>query len=180
MADACTPLRRPKRRWLLLPERISRTSRNWPSQQTGDYEARLQQSVTLAAGQAQLTIRLQVQAALHQWKELGAAPPPPVTGGSDCCAVSSVRWQTSARPPKDRCRCAGKPLPDFMEQAFAESQEMVVSFVTEFTVNPGPLTSSSLRTAASGIEVQQGSAADHRPLLQQELLLPSSAGHGGA
>ncbi len=38
---------------------------------------------------------------------------------------------------------------DFMEQAFAESQEMVV-FVTELTVNPA-LTSSSPRTAANGI-----------------------------
>ena len=64
----------------------------------------------------------------------GPMPRPPRKRWS-CCAATSRRWQTSGEKVQDEAAAALEAAFDFMEDAFGESQEMVV-FVTELTVSP--------------------------------------------
>ncbi len=104
VADACYAfLRETKKGFATLPEDIPDGSAELFSQQIKDYEAETQRQRDAGLlGQDELTNRLQVQAALRQWEgELRRANAAgtrrrPLT----CCAVSSGRWQTSARPPR--------------------------------------------------------------------------------
>ena len=108
-----------------------------------------------------------------------AAPTPPVHRRPlTCCAVSSVRWRTSARPPKKTAAAALEAAFDFMEQAFAESQEMVV-FVTELTVNPASHQFLTENGCERYFKYNKDLLLDHRKAALQQELAAEQRRHGG-
>ena len=138
VADACYAfLRETKKALATLPEDIPDGSAELFSQQIKDYEAETQQKRDAGLlGKAELTNRLQVQAALHQWEgELRRAN---AAGTQEAFDLLRGQFRALADQREAAQKTAAAALEaafDFMEQAFAESQEMVV-FVTELTVNP--------------------------------------------
>ncbi len=173
-------LRETKKALATLPEDIPDGSAELFSQQIKDYEAETQQKRDAGLlGKAELTNRLQVQAALHQWEgELRRAN---AAGTQEAFDLLRGQFRALADQREATQKTAAAALEaafDFMEQAFAESQEMVV-FVTELTVNPAS-TSSSPRTAASGTSSTTRICCwiTARPLCSRSLP-PSSAATAG-
>ena len=114
VADACYAfLRETKKALATLPEDIPDGSAELFSQQIKDYEAETQQKRDAGLlGKAELTNRLQVQAALHQWEgELRRAKRRRYAGGLRPAARSVPCAGRPARDhPKDRRCCAGSRL----------------------------------------------------------------------
>ena len=153
MADACYAfLRETKKALATLPDDVPDGSAELFSQQIADYDAETQhqRDAGLLSRDA-LTTRLQVQAVLRRWEgELRRAN---AAGTQEAFELLRGQFQTLADGRETAQKQASAALEaafDFMEQAFAESQEMVV-FVTELTREPGVPMLSSPRTAASAI-----------------------------
>ena len=181
VADACYAfLRETKKALATLPEDIPDGSAELFSQQIKDYEAETQQKRDAGLlGKAELTNRLQVQAALHQWEgELRRANAAGTQEAFDLLrgqfgALADQR-ETAQKTAADALEAAF----DFMEQAFAESQEMVV-FVTELTVNPASHQFLTENGCERYFKYNKDLLLDHRKAALQQELAAEQRRHGG-
>ena len=151
VADSCYALlRETKKALATLPEDIPDGSAELFHQQLVDYDAETQQK--RAAGllsKDSLTTRLQVLAVLRQWE-------------------GELR----------RASAALEAAFDFMEQAFAESQEMVV-FVTELTVDPASHAFLTENGCERYFQYNKDLLLDHRKAALQQELAAEQRRHGG-
>ena len=181
VADACYAfLRETKKALATLPEDIPDGSAELFSQQIKDYETETQQKRDAGLlGKAELTNRLQVQAALHQWEgELRRAN---AAGTQEAFELLRGQFQTLADDREKAQQTASAALEaafDFMEQAFAESQEMVV-FVTELTVNPASHRFLTENGCERYFKYNKDLLLDHRKAALQQELAAEQRRHGG-
>ena len=181
MADACYAFcGRPKKALATLPEDIPDGSAELFSQQIKDYEAETQQKRDAGLlGKAELTNRLQVQAALHQWEgELRRAN---AAGTQEAFDLLRGQFRALADQRETTQKTAAAALEaafDFMEQAFAESQEMVV-FVTELTVNPASHQFLTENGCERYFKYNKDLLLDHRKAALQQELAAEQRRHGG-
>ena len=180
VADACYAfLRETKKALATLPEDIPDGSAELFSQQIKDYETDTQQKRDAGLlGRAELTNRLQVQAALHQWEgELRRAN---AAGTQEAFELLRGQFQTLADDREKAQQTAAAALEaafDFMEQAFAESQEMVV-FVTELTVNPASHQFLTENGCERYFKYNKDLLLDHRKAALQQELAAEQRRHG--
>ena len=181
VADACYAfLRETKKALATLPEDIPDGSAELFSQQIKDYEAETQQKRDAGLlGKAELTNRLQVQAALHQWEgELRRAN---AAGTQEAFDLLRGQFRALADQREAAQKTAAAALEaafDFMEQAFAESQEMVV-FVTELTVNPASHQFLTENGCERYFKYNKDLLLDHRKAALQQELAAEQRRHGG-
>ena len=181
VADACYAfLRETKKALAALPEDIPDGSAELFSQQIKDYEAETQQKRDAGLlGKAELTNRLQVQAALHQWEgELRRAN---AAGTQEAFDLLRGQFRALADQRETTQKTAAAALEaafDFMEQAFAESQEMVV-FVTELTVNPASHQFLTENGCERYFKYNKDLLLDHRKAALQQELAAEQRRHGG-
>ena len=181
VADACYAfLRETKKALATLPEDIPDGSAELFSQQIKDYEAETQQKRDAGLlGKAELTNRLQVQAALHQWEgELRRAN---AAGTQEAFDLLRGQFRALADQRETTQKTAAAALEaafDFMEQAFAESQEMVV-FVTELTVNPASHRFLTENGCERYFKYNKDLLLDHRKAALQQELAAEQRRHGG-
>ena len=181
VADACYAfLRETKKALATLPEDIPDGSAELFSQQIKDYEAETQQKRDAGLlGKAELTNRLQVQAALHQWEgELRRAN---AAGTQEAFDLLRGQFRALADQRETTQKTAAAALEaafDFMEQAFAESQEMVV-FVTELTVNPASHQFLTENGCERYFKYNKDLLLDHRKAALQQELAAEQRRHGG-
>ena len=181
VADACYAfLRETKKALATLPEDIPDGSAELFRQQIEDYEAETQRQRTAGLlSRDALQDRLQVQAVLRQWEgELRRA-----TAASTQPAFDLLREQfrSLANQREVAQKMAGDALEaafDFMEQAFAESQEMVV-FVTELTVNPVSHAFLTENGCERYFKYNKDLLLDHRKAALQQELAAEARRHGG-
>ena len=182
VADACYAfLRETKKALATLPEDIPDGSAELFSQQIKDYETETQQKRDAGLlGKAELTNRLQVQAALHQWEgELRRAN---AAGTQEAFDLLRGQFRALADQRETTQKTAAAALEaafDFMEQAFAESQEMVV-FVTELTVNPVSHQFLTENGCERYFKYNKDLLLDHRKAALQQELAAEQRRHGGA
>ena len=180
VADACYAfLRETKKALATLPEDIPDGSAELFSQQIKDYEAETQQKRDAGLlGKAELTNRLQVQAALHQWEgELRRAN---AAGTQEAFDLLRGQFRALADQREAAQKTAAAALEaafDFMEQAFAESQEMVV-FVTELTVNPASHQFLTENGCERYFKYNKDLLLDHRKAALQQELAAEQRRHG--
>ena len=122
VADACYAFAGDQKALATLPEDIPDGSAELFSQQIKDYEAETQQKRDAGLlGKAELTNRLQVQAALHQWEgELRRAN---AAGTQEAFDLLRGQFRALADQREAAQKTAAAALEaafDFMEQAFAE------------------------------------------------------------
>ena len=140
-ADSCYAfLRETKKAFAEMPAELAQEPNCWAQlfdQMTADYEAETQKKRTAGLlDKPTLEARLQTAKTLRGWeKELLRAAAP-----DEDAAFKVLRTQfgtlSDARDTAQQTASAALEAAfDFMEQAFAESQEMVV-FVTELTLSP--------------------------------------------
>ena len=181
VADACYAFLRPaKQGFATVPEDIPDGSAELFSQQIKDYEAETQQKRDAGLlGKAELTNRLQVQAALHQWEgELRRAN---AAGTQEAFDLLRGQFRALADQREATQKTAAAALEaafDFMEQAFAESQEMVV-FVTELTVNPASHQFLTENGCERYFKYNKDLLLDHRKAALQQELAAEQRRHGG-
>ena len=181
VADACYAfLRETKKALATLPEDIPDGSAELFSQQIKDYEAETQQKRDAGLlGKAELTNRLQMQAALHQWEgELRRAN---AAGTQEAFDLLRGQFRALADQREAAQKTAAAALEaafDFMEQAFAESQEMVV-FVTELTVNPASHQFLTENGCERYFKYNKDLLLDHRKAALQQELAAEQRRHGG-
>ena len=181
VADACYAfLRETKKALATLPEDIPDGSAELFSQQIKDYETETQQKRDAGLlGKAELTNRLQVQAALHQWEgELRRAN---AAGTQEAFDLLRGQFRALADQRETTQKTAAAALEaafDFMEQAFAESQEMVV-FVTELTVNPASHQFLTENGCERYFKYNKDLLLDHRKAALQQELAAEQRRHGG-
>ena len=181
VADACYAfLRETKKALATLPEDIPDGSAELFSQQIKDYETETQQKRDAGLlGRAELTNRLQVQAALHQWEgELRRAN---AAGTQEAFDLLRGQFRALADQREATQKTAAAALEaafDFMEQAFAESQEMVV-FVTELTVNPASHQFLTENGCERYFKYNKDLLLDHRKAALQQELAAEQRRHGG-
>ena len=179
VADACYAfLRETKKALATLPEDIPDGSAELFSQQIKDYETQQKRDAGLL-GKAELTNRLQVQAALHQWEgELRRAN---AAGTQEAFDLLRGQFRALADQREAAQKTAAAALEaafDFMEQAFAESQEMVV-FVTELTVNPASHQFLTENGCERYFKYNKDLLLDHRKAALQQELAAEQRRHGG-
>ena len=180
VADACYAfLRETKKALATLPEDIPDGSAELFSQQIKDYETETQQKRDAGLlGRAELTNRLQVQAALHQWEgELRRAN---AAGTQEAFDLLRGQFRALADQRETTQKTAAAALEaafDFMEQAFAESQEMVV-FVTELTVNPASHQFLTENGCERYFKYNKDLLLDHRKAALQQELAAEQRRHG--
>ena len=180
VADACYAfLRETKKALATLPEDIPDGSAELFSQQIKDYETDTQQKRDAGLlGRAELTNRLQVQAALHQWEgELRRAN---AAGTQEAFDLLRGQFRALADQREATQKTAAAALEaafDFMEQAFAESQEMVV-FVTELTVNPASHQFLTENGCERYFKYNKDLLLDHRKAALQQELAAEQRRHG--
>ena len=180
VADACYAfLRETKKALATLPEDIPDGSAELFSQQIKDYETETQQKRDAGLlGRAELTNRLQVQAALHQWEgELRRAN---AAGTQEAFDLLRGQFRALADQREATQKTAAAALEaafDFMEQAFAESQEMVV-FVTELTVNPASHQFLTENGCERYFKYNKDLLLDHRKAALQQELAAEQRRHG--
>ena len=181
MADSCYALLREiKKALATLPEDIPDGSAELFHQQLVDYDAVTQQK--RAAGllsKDSLTTRLQVLAVLRQWEgELRRAS---AAGTQEAFDLLRGQFQSLADAREKAQQAASAALEaafDFMEQAFAESQEMVV-FVTELTVDPASHAFLTENGCERYFQYNKDLLLDHRKAALQQELAAEQRRHGG-
>ena len=181
VADACYAfLRETKKALATLPEDIPDGSAELFSQQIKDYEAETQQKRDAGLlGKAELTNRLQVQAALHQWEgELRRANAAGTQEAFDLLRGQFGALADQREATQKTAAAALEAAFDFMEQAFAESQEMVV-FVTELTVNPASHQFLTENGCERYFKYNKDLLLDHRKAALQQELAAEQRRHGG-
>ena len=181
VADSCYALlRETKKALATLPEDIPDGSAELFHQQIVDYDAETQQK--RAAGllsKDSLTTRLQVLAVLRQWEgELRRAS---AAGTQEAFDLLRGQFQSLADAREKAQQAASAALEaafDFMEQAFAESQEMVV-FVTELTVDPASHAFLTENGCERYFQYNKDLLLDHRKAALQQELAAEQRRHGG-
>ena len=181
VADACYAfLRETKKALATLPDDLPDGSAELFSQQIADYDAETQhqRDAGLLSHDA-LTTRLQVQAVLRRWEgELRRAN---AAGTQEAFELLRGQFQTLADDREKAQQTASAALEaafDFMEQAFAESQEMVV-FVTELTVNPVSHAFLTENGCERYFQYNKDLLLDHRKAALQQELAAEQRRHGG-
>ena len=181
VADACYAfLRETKKALATLPDDLPDGSAELFSQQIADYDAETQhqRDAGLLSRDA-LTTRLQVQAVLRRWEgELRRAN---AAGTQEAFELLRGQFQTLADDREKAQQTASAALEaafDFMEQAFAESQEMVV-FVTELTVNPVSHAFLTENGCERYFQYNKDLLLDHRKAALQQELAAEQRRHGG-
>ena len=181
VADACYAfLRETKKALAALPDDLPDGSAELFSQQIADYDAETQhqRDAGLLSHDA-LTTRLQVQAVLRRWEgELRRAN---AAGTQEAFELLRGQFQTLADDREKAQQTASAALEaafDFMEQAFAESQEMVV-FVTELTVNPVSHAFLTENGCERYFQYNKDLLLDHRKAALQQELAAEQRRHGG-
>ena len=181
VADACYAfLRETKKALATLPDDLPDGSAELFSQQIADYDAETQhqRDAGLLSHDA-LTTHLQVQAVLRRWEgELRRAN---AAGTQEAFELLRGQFQTLADDREKAQQTASAALEaafDFMEQAFAESQEMVV-FVTELTVNPVSHAFLTENGCERYFQYNKDLLLDHRKAALQQELAAEQRRHGG-
>ena len=181
VADACYAfLRETKKALATLPEDIPDGSAELFSQQIGDYEADTQrQREAGLLSREGLTTRLQVQAELRQWEgELRRANAAGTQAAFDLLRQQFRALADERETAQTQASAALEAAFDFMEQAFAESQEMVV-FVTELTVNPVSHAFLTENGCERYFHYNKDLLLDHRRAALQQELAAEQRRHGG-
>ena len=181
VADSCYAfLRETKKALATVPEDIPDGSAEMFHQQIVDYDAETQQK--RAAGllsKDALTTRLQVLAVLRGWEgELRRAN---AAGTQEAFDLLRGQFQSLADEREKAQQTASAALEaafDFMEQAFAESQEMVV-FVTELTVDPVSHAFLTENGCERYFQYNKDLLLDHRKAALQQELAAEQRRHGG-
>ena len=181
VADACYAfLRETKKALATLPDDVPDGSAELFSQQIADYDAETQrQREAGLLSRDGLNTRLQVQAVLRRWEgELRRAN---AAGTQEAFELLRGQFQTLADDREKAQQTASAALEaafDFMEQAFAESQEMVV-FVTELTVNPVSHAFLTENGCERYFQYNKDLLLDHRKAALQQELAAEQRRHGG-
>ena len=181
VADACYAfLRETKKALATLPDDVPDGSAELFSQQIADYDAETQhQRDAGLLSHDGLNTRLQVQAVLRRWEgELRRAN---AAGTQEAFELLRGQFQTLADDREKAQQTASAALEaafDFMEQAFAESQEMVV-FVTELTVNPVSHAFLTENGCERYFQYNKDLLLDHRKAALQQELAAEQRRHGG-
>ena len=180
VADSCYAfLRETKKALATVPEDIPDGSAEMFHQQIMDYDTETQQK--RAAGllsKDALTTRLQVLAVLRGWEgELRRAN---AAGTQEAFDLLRGQFQSLADAREKAQQAASAALEaafDFMEQALAESQEMVV-FVTELTVNPASHQFLTENGCERYFKYNKDLLLDHRKAALQQELAAEQRRHG--
>ena len=140
-ADSCYAfLRETKKAFAEMPAELAQEPNCWAQlfdQMTADYEAETQKKRTAGLlDKPTLEARLQTAKTLRSWeKELLRAAAPDADAAFKVLRTQFGTLSDARDTAQQTASAALEAAFDFMEQAFAESQEMVV-FVTELTLSP--------------------------------------------
>ena len=181
VADACYAfLRQAKQGFATVPEDIPDGPAVYFSQMVADYDAETQKQ--RAAGllsRDALNTRLRVYAVLRAWEaELRRAKAVSTQPAFD---LLRTQFQSLAEERENAQNTASAALEaafDFMEQAFAESQEMVV-FVTELTLSPAAHAFITENGCERYFQYNKDLLLDHRKAALQQELAAEERRHGG-
>ena len=181
VADACYGfLRQAKQEFAALPEDLPDGARTLFAQMIADYDAETQRQRTAGLlGRDALSIRLQVGTVLRGWEaELRRAN---AAGTQQAFDLLRTHFQTLADQRDAAQETASAALEaafDFMENAFAESQEMVV-FVTELTLAPAAHAFITENGCERYFRYNKDLLLDHRKAALQQELAAEQRRHGG-
>ena len=181
VADTCYGfLRELKKDLATLPEDIPDGSAELFHQSIVNYDAETQRQRTAGLlSKDDLTTRLQVLAELRRWEgELRRAN---AAGTQEAFDLLREQFRALAGDREKAQQTASAALEaafDFMEQAFAESQEMVV-FVTELTVNPVSHAFLTENGCERYFQYNKDLLLDHRKAALQQELAAEQRRHGG-
>ena len=180
-ADACYAfLREAKQGFATLPDDIPDGPATLFNQMMTDYDAetRRQREAGLLSCDA-LATRLKVYAVLRQWEaELRRAK---AAGTQEAFDLLRTQFQSLSDERDAAQEAAASALEaafDFMEQAFAESQEMVV-FVTELTLAPAAHAFITENGCPRYFQYNKDLLLDHRKAALQQELAAEERRHGG-
>ena len=181
VADACYAfLRQAKQGFATVPEDLPDGPAVYFSQMVADYDAETQKQ--RAAGllsRDALNTRLRVYAVLRAWEaELRRAK---AVGTQPAFDLLRTQFQSLAEERENAQNTASATLEaafDFMEQAFAESQEMVV-FVTELTLSPAAHAFITENGCERYFQYNKDLLLDHRKAALQQELAAEERRHGG-
>ena len=180
-ADACYAfLREAKQGFATLPDDIPDGPATLFNQMMTDYDAetRRQREAGLLSRDA-LATRLKVYAVLRQWEaELRRAK---AAGTQEAFDLLRTQFQSLSDERDAAQETAANALEaafDFMEQAFAESQEMVV-FVTELTLAPAAHAFITENGCPRYFQYNKDLLLDHRKAALQQELAAEERRHGG-
>ena len=181
VADACYAfLRQAKQGFATVPEDIPDGPAVYFSQMVADYDAETQKQ--RAAGllsRDALNTRLRVYAVLRAWEaELRRAKAVSTQPAFD---LLRTQFQSLAEERENAQNTASAALEaafDFMEQAFAESQEMVV-FITELTLSPAAHAFITENGCERYFQYNKDLLLDHRKAALQQELAAEERRHGG-
>ena len=180
-ADACYAfLREAKQGFATLPDDIPDGPATLFNQMMTDYDAetRRQREAGLLSRDA-LATRLKVYAVLRQWEaELRRAK---AVGTQEAFDLLRTQFQSLSDERDAAQEAAASALEaafDFMEQAFAESQEMVV-FVTELTLAPAAHAFITENGCPRYFQYNKDLLLDHRKAALQQELAAEERRHGG-
>ena len=180
-ADACYAfLREAKQRFATVPADVPDGPELCFAQMIADYEVETERGK--AAGQldkAGLSARLRVAKTLHSWDE--ALLHARAVATQDAFELLREQFRALADERDAAQQAASAALEaafDFMEQAFAESQEMVV-FVTELTLSPDAHAFLTENGCERYFKYNKDLLLDHRRAALQQELAAEAERHGG-
>ena len=181
VADACYAfLREAKQGFSTLPADIPDGELTLFGQMVTDYDAETQRK--RAAGLLShdaLNTRLQVYAALRSWDaELRRANAVSTQPAFDLLRTQFQSLAEARDQAQEAASAALEAAFDFMENAFAESQEMVV-FVTELTLNPASHAFITENGCDRYFQYNKDLLLDHRKAALQQELAAEDRRHGG-
>ena len=181
VADACYAfLREAKQGFSTLPADIPDGELTLFAQMVTDYDAETQRQ--RAAGLLShdaLNTRLQVYAALRSWDaELRRANAVSTQPAFDLLRTQFQSLAEARDQAQEAASAALEAAFDFMENAFAESQEMVV-FVTELTLNPASHAFITENGCDRYFRYNKDLLLDHRKAALQQELAAEARRHGG-
>ena len=181
VADACYAfLREAKQGFSTLPADIPDGELTLFGQMVTDYDAETQrQRAAGLLGHDALNTRLQVYAALRSWDaELRRANAVSTQPSFDLLRTQFQSLAEARDQAQEAASAALEAAFDFMENAFAESQEMVV-FVTELTLNPASHAFITENGCDRYFQYNKDLLLDHRKAALQQELAAEARRHGG-
>ena len=181
VADACYAfLRETKQGFATLPADLADGALALFGQMVTDYDAETQrQRAAGLLGQDALNTRLQVYAVLRKWEgELRKANAVTAEPAFDLLRTWFQTLAGNRDQAQETASTALEAAFDFMENAFAESQEMVV-FVTELTLNPASHAFIIENGCDRYFRYNKDLLLDHRKAALQQELAAEERRHGG-
>ena len=181
VADACYAfLREAKKAFATLPDDIPDGPSTLFAQMIADYDAETQKKRDAGLlGRDELNIRLRACASLKKWDgELRRAT---AAGTQEAFDLLRNQFNTLADArdeAQDKASAALEAAFDFMEQAFEESQEMVV-FVTELTLSPAAHAFITETGCDRYFKYNKDLLLDHRKAALQQELAAEKQRNGG-